>query len=59
MNINEAIRRLQDRAIGEFSDNDPENLDDIKLGIEALALLERCRKKAEIQVFPMLPSETE
>lgn len=30
----------------------------VRLGIEALEYLERWRAKAEIQVFPLLPSET-
>lgn len=58
MNIHQAIEILNDLALtGEVMlEND--DIDAIKLGIEAMQFIERWRSKAEIQPFPILRSET-
>lgn len=58
MTIDEAIRRMKARVAGEFYDSDPENLEDMRLGIEAMKHLRRGRENGEIYRLPLLPGET-
>lgn len=59
MTIDEAIERLQSRLSGYPREDASENMDDMKLGIEAL----KCVKEIRHHPFPdtvlKLPGETE
>lgn len=58
MNIDKAIEQLTLLSNHPLPDLTHDERDAVKLGIEALDLLKKCRDKAEIQIYPMLPSET-
>jgi len=59
MQIDEAIKRMKARIEGEFYDSDPENLDDMKLGIEALKREKEHRRYETYGIRLLLPGETE
>ena len=58
MKIDEAIKRLRARVDGEFSASDPENIDDMKLGIKALERIRELRALVPQMPLPPLPGET-
>lgn len=55
--LKEAIERLQARVEGEFPATDPENVDDMKLGIEALERIEVGRNNPGTRWNELLPGE--
>ncbi|MDO9334187.1 MAG: hypothetical protein Q7T57_06680 [Dehalococcoidales bacterium] len=59
MTIDQAIKRMESRVEGEFYDGDPENLDDMKLGIEALKFYKQIRTPPYISTKFPLHGETE
>jgi len=59
MTIDDALKRMKARVEGKFYDSDPENLDDMKLGIEALEYVLKARRKISFTARSYLPGETE
>jgi len=59
MKLAKAIKDLQARIDGEFNVGDVDNCEDMKLGIEAMELLERIRKNPTVNKYSTLPGETE
>lgn len=58
MTFEKAIEILTQRGKDFRPGFDPDERDATKLGKEALEFLKRWRDKAEIQPYPLLPSET-
>lgn len=59
MALDDVIKRMKARVEGDFSDGDPGNLDDMKLGIEALKRIQAQRKDMFRGEWKYLPGETE
>lgn len=59
MTLDEAIKRIQSRIDGECYDFDPEDLSDLKLGIEGLKGIKKIRKTLRPYVEALLPGEAE
>lgn len=58
MTIDQAIERLQQRVEGEFFIDDPKNVDDMKLGIQALKRYRALRDAGASGTSALLPGET-
>lgn len=59
MKLETAMERLQARADGELSLDDPSNVDDIKLGREAIKEIIAARTYSVGLIPEKLPGETE
>ena len=59
MKLEEAIRDLKARVVGEFSIEGEDDCADMKLGIEALRFYAKCKWVMNRYFGSLLPGETE